>query len=380
MTLRVLHCISSLNDHDGGPARSVPALAEAQAVQGADVRVWSCQQPTIDLEKYQNTQFVTGRLSSTISDRWSPDVIHDHGLWLRSNHLSAAAARGSGIPRVVSPRGMLEPWCLQHRRYRKAIAWKIYQHRDLSTTSCLHATSPSELAQFRRLGLRQPVILLPNGVSLPPASPVLDASHPTAEAGPREVLFLSRIHPVKGLPVLIEAWQNVAQPHWRLRIVGSDEDGHRDEIRDLVRRKQLGNTVSICDAVHSRDKWQLLRSADLLVLPSFSENFGIVVAEALAAGTPVVTTTGTPWVNVVREQCGWYVEPTAQMLSQALRDAMGRSRAELQQMGSRGEQWVRREFAWDDIGEKMLGAYEWLLGRGQCVDCVHTDSGYRQAG
>ena len=373
MPIRVLHCIPSLNDHDGGPARSVPELAEAEALQGADVRVWSSRTPTIHLEDYRSTQFVTGRLRSLVSGNWTPDVIHDHGLWLRSNHQAAQISLHKRIPRIVSPRGMLKPWCIRHHRYRKLIAWKLYQHRDLITSSCLHATSMSEAEQFRELGLTQPVVLLPNGVTLPTAASLCDNEHKTRSNTKREVLFLSRIHPVKGLLNLISAWQNVVRSCWRLHIVGSDEGGHRAEIEKAISQRQLNNSVTVNDAVYSREKWKLLRNADLLILPSFSENFGTVVAEALTVGTPVITTTGTPWKNVLQERCGWYVEPNTEALTEALRDAMNMSRRDLKQMGIHGLRWVSQEFAWPEIGKKMLNAYESVLG-------AHSDASWIQPG
>lgn len=370
MPLRVLHCVPSLNPTDGGPARSVPALADAEAIHGADVRVWSRQAATICLKAYPSTEFVTGNLDSVLSDRWTPDVVHDHGLWLTPNHDSARLSRRHSITRFVSPRGMLEPWCLRHRRYRKLIAWKLYQHRDLLTSSCLHATSESEAKQFRQLGFEQPVVLLPNGVTLPEEFTGSDRHHDKSRGDEREVLFLGRIHPVKGIPHLIEAWQKAIRPGWRLRIVGGDESGHKDEIRQLVQQKDLESTVMISDAVHTQDKWRLLRNADVVVLPSFSENFGIVVAEALAIGTPVITTTGTPWKNVLRQRCGWHVEPDATSLGKALREAMETTRRELAEMGARGEHWVRQEFAWPDIGKKMLDAYDMVLGGSHQISWV----------
>jgi glycosyltransferase involved in cell wall biosynthesis len=379
MSLRILHCIHSLNATDGGPARSVPALAAAEASSGAEVRLWSADPPTIDVQPYESVEFVSGTVNQAISDLWTPDVIHDHGLWLPSNHSAARLSRHKRIPRVISPRGMLEPWCMKHRRYRKLVAWQLYQHRDLLSSACLHATSENEAEQFRQLGFKQPVVLLPNGVTLPTTPDVPGEDREVTGTGEREVLFLSRIHPVKGLPHLIEAWAQAVRPGWRLRIVGSDEGGHRSEIQRLIEQKQLSDTVRISDAVHSEGKWKLLREADVVVLPSFSENFGIVIAEALAVDTPVITTTGTPWENVLKERCGWYAEPGAQSLSLALQDAMGKSQRELKEMGVRGGRWVRQEYAWDDIGKKMLDAYDWLLVGDHQPGCVQTCDGMRRA-
>lgn len=362
MSLKVLHCVAGLNARDGGPARSVPALANAVGMAGADVRVWSRQPATISLANFKHTKFVSGTLNANVTDDWVPDVIHDHGLWLDSNNSVAKLGRKNRILRIVSPRGMLEPWCLRHRQYKKLLAWLLYQHRDLLSCSCLHATSQSEVDQFRRLGLKQPIVYLPNGVALPNPLETASIESELQASETREALFLSRIHPVKGLPNLIEAWNNVRRPGWRLRIVGSDEDGHKSVIKSLITEHRLNDSVTIEEAVHSDMKWTLLRNADFLVLPSFSENFGIVVAEALAAGTPVITTTGTPWKRVLEKQCGWYVAPTADGIAKALTIAMGTTKPELKEMGHRGKEWVREEFSWQDIGQKMLTAYCAVLG------------------
>ena len=357
--LKVLHCIAGLNYSDGGPARSVPALAEAMAEHGAEVTVFCHRPPTIDLTPFPNTRFISGDISAA-SAGGKPDIIHDHGLWLPSNHKVAGFSRRHRIPRIVSPRGMLEPWCLKHKRLRKQLAWRLYQHHDLLSADCLHATSAAESAQFRSLGFRQPIISIPNGVTLPDE----DASDDLTEhADSKEILFLSRIHPVKGLMNLLDAWKLSAAPGWKLRIVGSDEDGHRRELDERIRALQAENEIRTDDAVHSDQKWTLLKNAAVVVLPSFSENFGIIVAEALGVGTPVITTTGTPWSEIESRQCGWYTKPTVPDLADALKSAMAVTPAERNLMGRRGRQWIRESFTRQKTGRQMLDCCEWLLGR-----------------
>ena len=369
MSLRVLHCIPFLSPSYGGPARSVPALAEAEAQAGADVRVWCPRPTTIDTSEYPNTTFVSGSVRQLRDEGWHPDIVHHQGLWRGCHHQAARLARRLNIPRIISPRGMLEPWCLNHHRFRKKIAWALYQHRDLKTAACLHATSVSEAEQFRRLGFQQAVALLPNGVDFPD-----DACNETGGYEHREILFLSRIHPVKGLLNLVAAWKDCVRPGWKLRIVGDDEFDHREQVKAAVRTEELNESVSVEPAVHSAEKWTLMKNADIVILPSMSENFGIVVAEALAVGTPVITTTGTPWSEVVTHDCGWYVEPSAAGVSEALATAMTRSRSELHEMGARGREWVTREFAWDDVGHRMLQTYRWMQGQAEMGEWFHADA------
>lgn len=370
--LRILHTVPSLNAEDGGPARSVPALAAAQAEAGADVVVWSQQPATIDLDGFRAARFVSSRLEELPAAGWEPDLMHDHGLWLPSNHVSARFGRHQRIPRVVSPRGMLEPWCLKHHRVRKTVAWRLYQQRDLKSSACLHATSVSEADQFRRLGFLQPVITLPNGVTLPEIDEA--ETNETGAAANREVLFLSRLHTVKGLENLLAAWKSCQQPGWTLSIVGSGEDSYRQSLIRHAADLGLQSSVSICGGNHSDEKWHLLKRADLVVLPSFSENFGIVVAEALGMGTPVITTTGTPWHQIPEKRCGWYVEPTVDGLIEALHSAMKCSRAELNAMGAKGRRWVRESCAWADIGRNMLSGYRWILGKSHASEAEQPRS------
>lgn len=371
-SFRVLHCIPTLRPSDGGPARSVPALAAAEAEHGTDVRVWTSEPAAIDVTEYSPAQFLSGPVREVLSGGWIPDIIHDHGIWLPAHHKIAKLAQRLAVPRVVSPRGMLEPWCLQHHGFRKRVAWLLYQRRDLASSTSLHATSQSEAQQFRRLGFTQPITLLPNGVGLPDVAVTERAQQPAYDK--REILFLSRIHPVKGLLNLVAAWKNCVHENWRLRIVGDDEGGHRQAVADAISSLELNDSVQVEAAVHSSEKWSLLQRADVVILPSVSENFGIVVAEALAVGTPAITTTGTPWQQLTGMRCGWYVDPSVEGLSSALQSAMSCSREQLHEMGARGQQWVREEFSWNDIGMKMLQAYQCLAGQQQDVAWVrHHD-------
>jgi glycosyltransferase involved in cell wall biosynthesis len=351
--------VQSLAPTDGGPARSVPSLAAAQAAEGADVRVWTQEIPTIDLSPFPGVGFVSGNLAYMLSGSWCPDILHDHGIWLRANNLSARVSRDRSLTRVISPRGMLEPWCLNHHRFRKRVAWKLYQHHDLKSASAFHATSDEEAQNIRSLGFEQPVIQLPNGVSMPLGAESISSK----PGGRREVLFLSRIHPKKGLINLLEAWRRTAAPGWQLRIAGPADAVHLDQLKRFVDSAKLNRSVCFQDSIGESEKWDALHEASIVVLPSFSENFGIVVAEALAVGTPVITTTGTPWTKVREHRCGWYVEPTVDGIADGLAEAMATGATEFAEMGQRGVRWMEEEFGWPDIGRRMVTAYQELLGR-----------------
>jgi glycosyltransferase involved in cell wall biosynthesis len=163
----------------------------------------------------------------------------------------------------------------------------------------------------------------------------------------------------------MRAWKQMGPPSdWELVIAGPDEKGHTDELRREMRQLALDGVVRFVGPVDDDDKWTLYQSAELFVLPSLSENFGIVVAEALSAGVPVVTTTGTPWSVLREKEIGWCVEPEVDSLATALASATQMRTCDLREMGQRGSNWVRSEFQWDAIAQQMCQFYDWLDGGG----------------
>jgi glycosyltransferase involved in cell wall biosynthesis len=284
---------------------------------------------------------------------------------------------------------MLTPWSLQFHGLKKRIAWNLYQRRNLQSAHVLHATSRDEADGFRALGLTQPIAVIPNGVELPgeggrgQSSEVRDQTEPpnhrsteapehrtTEPPNHRTILFLSRIHPKKGLLDLVQAWQTVRPQGWRIVIAGGDEDGHLTQIKKEVGRHKLENQFTFLGEVRDEAKWDLYRSADLFVLPTKSENFGIVIAEALASGVPVITTKGTPWEELQTHHCGWWVEPTAAAVAGALREACGLSDEERSAMGQRGRKLIEDKYTWPAAAKQMLAVYRWMLGEAERPSCI----------
>lgn len=362
----IVHAVASVDPATGGPAHSVPSLAAALKAGGIPAMLLVSRRPgaaaagCLTSHRLQAEYGASPKLSGC-------ELIHDHGVWLPFNHFIAGVAKTRSVPRIVSPRGMLEPWAINHRKWKKRLAWWLYQRSDLRSAVVLHATAASEAKQFRALGLRQPIAILPNGVEVPPV-PLPEST--TQSPGTRTAVFLGRIHPIKGLPLLVKAWAAARPVGWRMRVVGPDERGHRGELQRLVAQCGLAGSWTFEDAVDDAAKWRILADADLCILPSFSESFGIFVAEALAAGTPVIATTGTPWQGLETQRCGWWVRPEVQSLAAALQTAAATNPKELSAMGARGRQWVTQEFAWPAIAQQMADVYRWVLGGQEKPDCV----------
>ena len=329
--MRVAHIVNSLTKASG-ISTFCANISQHLAEQGVDVDlyVWWVGDDAL-LPKHERIRvFETKDTGFNPVDR--PDIVHVHSLWVPLAHQGCGYARKNGIPYVLSTHGMLTPWALRHKWWKKVPAMLLYQYRDLRRASVLHATAESEAEAYRRFNLKQEIAVVPLGTDLPPKAPDLEGMNP----GVYTALFLSRIHPVKGLRNLLNAWANIKRDgvrghhpqlgsnpskKWRLVIAGPDEAGHKGELLELA--EQLALVVSDqsegfclnslvneeCDAdiiftgsVYSKDKEELYRIADLFVLPSFSENFSAVVLDALAYGLPVITTKGTPWAELEGER------------------------------------------------------------------------------
>lgn len=292
-------------------------------------------------------------------------LVHDHGLWLPANHTVAAVCRELRLPFVVSPHGMLSADALQHDKGKKRLAWWAFQRRDLSSAAAVCVTSGQEADDVRAAGCSRPIAVIPHGVDMP-ALPTGNA----APEGPRTALYLGRIHPIKGLLALVEAWAMVRPPGWRVVVAGPDEEGYRMVVQEAVERAGVGDAFAFPGAVFGAAKGALYESASLFVSPSLSESFGVTIAEALAHRLPVIATKGAPWAAIAREGCGWWVDPDARALAAAIREATSLPAAELRAMGSRGRTFVERNFDWARVVAMLVTLYGWVLGNEAQPDFV----------
>lgn len=364
--MKVLFTATSLLPDYGGPAFSVSRLAMALAEAGADVGLWASDQSaavTPLLPVRSSVQRIVGSEAEALDFFGEPDILHDNGIWLRHNHRLTVLAKRRGIPRVVSTRGMLEPWAINHKRLKKNLAWCLYQCRDLKQARCHITTGEAEAQNLQHLGLGVPIATVPNGVDVPEERPrgVGSGTERVVRSGRRTALFVGRIYPVKGLPMLVEAWARVRPDGWLLRIAGPDEAGHQKQVERAVSAAGLGEVVSFTGPIGHQIKKSAFFDADLFVLPTHSESFGIVVAEALAHGLPVLTTTGAPWSILPERGCGWWVDATVDGIAEGLRQATILDPETLQAMGAKGRALVIAEFGWKRVADRILSTYEVTL-------------------
>jgi glycosyltransferase involved in cell wall biosynthesis len=374
MTAASIHFTPSLASSDGGPAYSVPRLCHSlrslkqnafcvcHSPNSLTANSWEkAFPPPLGFRAVGYSPNLLKWLKQQLPNL-NNTVLHCHGLWLLTGICFCRFARRHSLPIVISPRGMLSSWALKHGSLLKSASWHTLQKRTLAAASGFHATSELELLDIRRLGFRNPVAVIPNGLDVPDIRKGKNLENQT-------LLYLGRIHPKKGIDTLLLIWPHLSDkyPNWHLRIVGGSIVDDQSSESYLAYLKKLASGLGLSrvtfePAVYGQAKSDCFADAALFVLPSKSENFGLVVGESLACGTPVLTTTATPWADLEHRDAGRCVPPDADSLRAALDSLMGGSLARLEEMGWNGRAWIKSSFQWEDVGRQMLEFYEWILG------------------
>ena len=305
------------------------------------------------------------------------DLVHIHALWSPVLHRVARWARSQKIPIVWSPHGMLTPWAMHNKWLKKQLGWWLYQRWDLCRADLLHVTAESEVEDVRRMGLKNKVVLAPLGVNVDGR-----VERVGRVDGMRTLLFVSRVQRKKGLENLVRAWAQLKSEistrsarsarlnNWRIRIVGPDQENHTAELKALCCSLGVDGDFDFVGPKYGDELQHEYANADLFALPTYSENFGSVVIEALAHGVPVITTKGTPWHELEgyadarlttcdpQLKCGWWIDIGVEPLAKALDAAISLSDAERREMGERGRKLVEEKYTWDVVVKTLVKEYE----------------------
>ena len=353
--MKILHTIHCLNKSWGGPSVCTYQLVKAlnQTGTGTDLLSLSSNaeddcigtDPFIKYVEYdaRTPLGVSRNFKQFLVENISRyDIVHANTIWLWTTHDAVRVAKKHGMPVVLSLHGMLYPQALQVSRWKKQLALPLFQRNDLRCADVLHATSMAELKSIRDFGL------------------------PTMRQHENKIRhfgFIGRINRIKNIDTLLGAWAalGVKTSMCKLSIIGSDDEVYENELRQFVNDKHLGNVV-FAGFLSGERLTRAIRELDYLVLPSKSENFGMVVIEALANGIPVIASTGTPWEELNLHRCGWWVDCTTGTLAKTLAKAIDLQEADRIEMGRNGQLLVERNYTIREIALKFRLLYEWIAG------------------
>lgn len=318
-----------------------------------------------------------------------PDLVHLHYMWKYPSVAVRKWSKKTGLPYIVTPNGMLEPWALINSSWKKKLAGICYENAMLRGAACLQANTKKELNDIRIYGLKNAVCIIPNGIDLP------KNKKKNGSRGKKKLIFLGRIHPKKGLVNAMRAWKSVSKTkaceEWQFIIAGWDQGGHESELKTLCAELGLvyadlsisefladnsqlntsGLQVIFVGPAFGSEKEELLRSVDAFVLPSFSEGLPMSVLEAWSYRLPVLM---TDYCNIsagFSEEAALRINTDTESISKGLISLFEASPSDLQTMGNNGYQLVATSFTWPMVAAQMKEVYEWVLGGGDPPETVN---------
>ena len=374
--MKILSFVSSLDMACGGPSRSVPMLVKGLAELGVDVTLMTIRSENMNIHALEGTtaklkvlepSFSRKEIARYLTDE-KFELIQIQSMWEMPYHKVMVEARKLDIPYIVTPRGMLEPWSLSQKKWKKKPAWWLYQRHDVQKSACVFTTAKTEAEHVSELGITICKAVIPNGIETNayPCKTSVDGVK-------KQVLFLSRINLKKGIEILFDAWKRLHSDYsdWQLLVIGNGEAKYIHSLEMKAESLGLKDSIKILPPIFGEAKIKVYQESALFCLPSYSENFGLVIAEAMSCGTPVITTTNCPWEILNETYTGWCIDLSVGNLEHALREAMGMDANALYDMGQKASKLIYENFDNRSITRKTMRLYEWLLNGGEKPEFVY---------
>lgn len=302
------------------------------------------------------------------------DIIHQQGIWMYYSYATLVEKRRNPQCKVIiEPHGMLDAWAVRNSGWKKKIVEFMFEHRNLRSADCIHALCQSEYESIRKFGLKNPVAIIPNGVTLP------EKYKYDRNNEKKVLLFIGRIHPKKGIKELILGVAMIKEQNstllnsWEIHIAGWDQNGHINELKHLVEVHNLMNEVKFVGPLYGNAKIQALQQANAFILPSFSEGLPMSILEAWAYELPIVMTEFCNLPEGFEHKCAIKVKPTPNDISKKLITLFQQSNTTLMEMGCRGRKLVSQNFTWKIVAQQTFDLYKYLLGMGPKPSFVYED-------
>lgn len=394
--MKLLHVIPSVSAIRGGPSQAVLEMVKGLRQQGIESSIVTTDDngatqldvPTDDWIVYQgipvhffprfspNISSVKEFSFSSALTLWlrqnikAYDLIHIHAIFSYPSTIAMAIARSQNVPYIVRPLGQLCEWSLQQSASKKRLYLQLIERANLNHSQGLHLTSDQEKKEVENLYLNCPSFVVPHGLDLPPtienARKLLRSRFGLSE-NEKIVLFLSRIHPKKGLDYLISALSNLAEYHFTFILAGGGDTFYEAEIRYLLEESGISSRTILPGFVEGETKAMLLQGADLYALTSHSENFGVAVLEALAAGLPAIVTPGVALSDEIqRYKLGYVSELSVDAITSTLERCFASPEAAIQ-MGKRAQQFALKNYTWQRNADNLIEIYKTILSEQSTV-------------
>lgn len=392
--MRILLVIPSIGNIYGGPSKIVLGLAKALGRQGKLVDIvttnvngeqvldvplneWINELgyriqyfPCFDLSDYKWSNIFASWLFSHVQDY---DLVHTNAIFSLSNLPAHWACQWHNVPYIMTPHGMLEPWALSYKAWKKQFYYRILERFALNKASAIQATASPEAKHLQRLGLTTSIVTIPNGVyesefnALPDAD-IFYQKFPLTR-GKLLVLFLGRIDPKKGLDLLAKAFSSVrlhcSQVH--LVIAGPDNIGFLPTAQNYFETLGCSEAVTFTGMLSGNLKYSAITAADIYIAPSYSEGFSMSILEAMASGLPCIITTGCNFPEAGEEKAAYVVASKAEEIADALLFCLTH-RDEARRTGHLARKFILENYTWEKVAEKLIALYqEILLGRNSKV-------------
>ncbi|MEA5466500.1 glycosyltransferase [Leptothoe sp. PORK10 BA2] len=392
MTLRVLHVIPSVSPVRGGPSKAIFEMAASlQDSHDTEVEIATTNDDGPDLlDVPLNQKIFYNGVNVWFFPRFSPkiapvrefafsfnltkwlweniqnyDLVHVHAIFSYPSTIAMAIARQKSVPYIVRPLGQLCEWSLAQSAQRKKIYLALAERKNLNGCNQVHLTSRQEQEEFNKLDLKSSSFILPHGLNV--SSKIFDARNllrahfqlPTDEP---VILFLSRIHPKKGLDYLIPALKSIADKRFTFILAGNGDPAYEEKVRELIHTNGLQDRIIMPGFIEGRLKELLLQGSDIFALTSYSENFGVAVLEALAAGTPALVTPGVALAHEVKEhQLGYVVPQNNADIAKALCTYLESPAEAKNSLSRRASEFVSAHYSWTRIAKELNVIYQNIL-------------------
>ena len=386
--------VASSSRRAGGLFNSVKSLAKALVDSDVDVSVFSAIDSfsKIDSSTWDQINVVTKRVIGphfwgwqpelrNSLNRFKPQVIHANGLWMYFFFAAYRVATAKCVPFVVSPRGMLDHWALSNSGWKKRLILKLYARKALETAACIHVLNDAELKNIRRLNIKTPVAIIPNGSDfagfdmLPERKPIWRVEH---NIDGNILLFLGRLHPKKGLDRLIPAFDKFVNMtdgnRWNLVIAGEADKAYKNWIPAILKTiSPIGRSSIFCiGGCYGPEKINTLRSANGFILPSVSEGMPMAVLEAWACKVPVLMTPECNIDEAFENSAALKIGHTEADILAGLIAFASLSTLDRIRMGRSGRDLVESHHRWDVIAQSMRDVYGWVSGECSRPSCVRV--------